>query len=288
MGEAVILNFDDSIGSLPGHRSIALQDWQERIRYGCSLRDLTALEDALNRENFGFPDVAFLGSGDFHHVSFLLIRRMASKRPFQVVVFDNHPDNMRYPWGIHCGSWIHHLCRLPFVSRVTVIGIASKDIQWNHLLENYLVPLYTGKLRYLCLSPISRLAHLLGLSSIRDFRYDADALPQRIAAYLREEDTNPIYLSIDKDVLSSRAVQTNWDQGTLTARALIRSIERLKPYVIAADVTGEISFHAYRKRWKKLLSKLDGQSAVPPRNLNQIRSRHHQINQKILRALSSR
>lgn len=180
MREPVILNFDDSIRSLPGCRSIPLLGWQEKIRYGCTLRDLTELEAVLNREHIGLPDATFLGSGDFHHVSYLLIRRLESTRPFQVLVFDNHPDNMRYPWGIHCGSWVHHLCRLPFVSRVTVIGITSSDIRWTHLLENYLLPLYTGKLFYLCLSPVSRFARLLGLSAIRDFRDDKGHLTERI------------------------------------------------------------------------------------------------------------
>ncbi|MGH7782800.1 MAG: hypothetical protein ACREO5_03010, partial [Candidatus Binatia bacterium] len=286
MSNAVIINFDDSIESLPGSRAIPVQDWQDRIRYGCSLRDLTALDEIFDHHNVGFPDVAFLGSGDFHHVSYLLIRRIASKAPFQVVVFDNHPDNMLYPWGIHCGSWVHHLCRLGFVSRVTVVGIASADIRWNHLWENYLLPLYTGKLSYLCLSPISRLTQLIGLTGIRDFRCDQESLPQRIAGHLRHQDANPIYLSIDKDVLSSRAVQTNWDQGVLTEQQLIKTVKRLNPYIIAADVTGDISFHRYRQRWKALLSKLDGQSPVPPADLDQLRHRHQEVNQQLLQALS--
>lgn len=288
MTKPVILDFDNSVQPLPGCRRIPLQDWQERIRYGCSLRDLAALEDTLNHHNLGFSDVAFLGSGDFHHVSFLLIRRMEAKGRIQIVIFDNHPDNMRYPWGIHCGSWVHHVCRLPFVSRVTVIGITSNDIRWSHLPENYLLPLYAGKLRYLCLSPISRLGRLLGLSGIRDFRAGEESLPHKIVSYLRDADRDPIYLSIDKDVLSSRAVQTNWDQGILTEEELIRSVECLQPSVIAADITGEISFYSYRKRWKKLLSTLDGQSPAPPAHLDQLQEQHHQINEKILKALSLR
>lgn len=286
MSDPVILNFDDSIRSLPGCRSISLQNWQERIRYGCSLRDLTALESVLNRQEIGVPNVAFLGSGDFHHVSYLLIKRMESKRPFQVVVFDNHPDNMRYPWGIHCGSWVHHLCRLPFVWRVTVIGMASNDIRWNHLLENYLLPLYTGKLFYLCFSPVSRLARLLGLSGIRDFRDGREHLGERIEAYLQEENIGSVYLSIDKDVLSPQALQTNWDQGILTERELIDAVSYLRPHLIAADVTGEISFHSYQKPWKRVLSRLDGQSMVPPPDLDRLQSRHQQLNQKLLQALS--
>ncbi|MBI4724311.1 MAG: arginase, partial [Rhodomicrobium sp.] len=46
---------------------------------------------------YGGPTLSFFGSGDFHHVSAMLIERAASSagRPFTVVHFDNHPDWVR-------------------------------------------------------------------------------------------------------------------------------------------------------------------------------------------------
>lgn len=286
MNESVILDFDHSVKPLPGVRTVPLAEWEDAIRYGCSLSNMDHLETALNRQNIDLPPVTFLGSGDFHHVSYLMVKRLRSKGPFQVVVFDNHPDNMRFPWGIHCGSWVHHVCRLPFVSSVTVIGITSGDIRGYHLFENHLRSLYSGKLAYFCLSPVPILARALGLSGIRDCRGEQDDLPKLIQRLVLNTDSHPVYLSIDKDVLSSGVVRTNWDQGILSEENLINAVRFLKPYLLAADITGEISFHAYRQSWKKVLSRMDGQSSSPPPDLDRHQRRHQLLNEKLLSILS--
>jgi len=285
MKESLILDFDRSLLPLAGVRTVALNDWQGVIRYGCSLADLERFETALNAQTDAEPRLTFLGSGDFHHVSYLLIKRLRFMGPFQVVVFDNHPDNMRFPWGIHCGSWVHHVCRLPFVSRVTVIGITSDDIRGYHFFENHLRSLYTGKLSYLCLSPVPMLARRLGFYGIKDCRNEQNRLPERIQSDVLDIDSHPIYLSIDKDVLSPRVVRTNWDQGVLTEENLTEAVNFLKPHLVAADVTGEISFYLYPQLWKKTLSRLDGQSPSPPLDLDQHQRRHQTLNEKLISIL---
>lgn len=284
MKDTVVLNFDHSVGPLSGADTIRLSKWQEVIRYGCKLRDLDRLERALDLKGFASPRITFMGSGDFHHLSYLLIRRLASKGPFQVAVFDNHPDNMRYPWGIHCGSWVHHVCKLPFVSKVTVIGITSDDIRWTHLWENHLLPLYTGKLSYVSLAPLSSLISLLRLRRIERFEGKEGALPEWIADRIAKNRL-PVYLSIDKDVLSTKVVQTNWDQGILTEETLLESVRRFKSGVFAADITGEISHHRYQKLWKRALSKWDGQSDLPPPDLERSQANHRLLNEKIISLL---
>jgi len=281
MNAPVILDFDRSVSPLPEVRSIPLGDWQERLRYGCSLKALNEIAPLLDRAGIGLPSLTFLGSGDFHHLSYLLIRRLRARGPFQVIVFDNHPDAMRYPWGIHCGSWVHHVCRLPFVTRVTVIGITSQDIGWGHLWENDLRSLYSGKLFYISLSPVTRLARLIGLSAIEEFKEDPARLPRFIAEELFKRDPGPVYLSIDKDVLSPSVVQTNWDQGILKEEALFEALKVIKPRLIAGDVTGEISFHAYRKWWKRLLSRWDGQSPLQPPDLDRLQQTQQAFNRKL-------
>ncbi|MBI3804356.1 MAG: hypothetical protein HY282_11410 [Nitrospirae bacterium] len=280
MDQSALLDFDRSVLPLPNVRSFSLQDWEERIRYGCTLRDLKELEATLQSAPLGLPRLTFLGSGDFHHVSYLLIKRLEALGPMQVIVFDNHPDNMRYPWGIHCGSWVRHVCRLPFVSRVVVIGITSNDIQSRHLLENYLRPLYSGKLRYVCFSPPPRLARLLGLSSIQSSESDVDTL-RRLMEDLLKSDRHPVYLSIDKDVLSPETVQTNWDQGRLEGESLLAAVAVLKPFLVAADVTGEISSYTYRTFWKRMLTRLDGQSPPLPTDLEKQQQQQQRFNQKL-------
>ena len=282
MHRALILDFDRSVLPLRDSASLDLATWQEAVRYGCTLADLDRLETWIAESTPPPARVTFLGSGDFHHVTYSIVRRRADAGPFQVVVFDNHPDNMRYPWGIHCGSWVHHVCRLPFVSKVTVVGITSGDVGWSHLWENHLLPLYRGKLEYLCLAERSRVGAFLvpGLVDFSPYRARlADALRERLGA-------DRIYLTIDKDVLAPSAVRTNWDQGTLGEDELCAAVRALAPNVFAADVTGEISHFRYARWWKRLLARFDGQSLEPPADLTRLQAEHQALNERLIAAIA--
>ena len=148
MTRPIVLDIDHSVGPLPKRLVVPLEHWQEALRFGCTLRTLarfrTVLDDTLPTEH----GTVLLGSGDFHHLSWPLIERVQHAAPFQVVVLDNHPDNMRYPFGVHCGSWVRRVAELPQVSHVYVVGIGSTDIGAGHAWENYLAPLRAGRLSY--------------------------------------------------------------------------------------------------------------------------------------------
>ena len=134
MTRPLVLDFDASVLPLPGAQTVALHHHQEAIRFGCRKTALRALGRELAAALDERPPLVFLGSGDYHHVSYLLIERLrALNTRLQIVVFDNHPDNMRYPFGIHCGSWVWHVSRLPFVARVHVVGITSTDVEVGRL-----------------------------------------------------------------------------------------------------------------------------------------------------------
>jgi len=141
----VVLDLDGSVGPLPDEHRVALTDWQERLRFGCSMRVLEQF--GLDLEGRLPPASAhgtvLFGSGDFHHLTPLLIARQLRVRtgPIEVIVLDNHPDNMRFPMGIHCGSWVTFVASLPGVSHVHVVGITSRDLGWTHVWENRLGPL---------------------------------------------------------------------------------------------------------------------------------------------------
>lgn len=264
----LILDFDGSVRPLDGAAIIPLREWEESIRFGCRMRDLRRLQSAIV---FGGAPT-FMGSGDFHHVSLLLIERL--KTPIQVVVLDNHPDNMRYPFGIHCGSWVWHVSRLPFVARVHVLGITSSDVEGVHVIENHLAPLRSGKVVYWC---VQRNRRALG----RSFESVAEMLDR----FSAEIEPTPVYLSIDKDVLARDVVQTNWDQGVMTLEELESAIGIVRGRLIGSDVVGDVSSYRYRSRFKRLLSGLDRQPEIPPASLEAMQARHHEVNQWLLSLL---
>lgn len=285
MPRSLILDFDGSVRPLPDAAVVSLGDSQEAIRFGCRMpvlralgRQLAPVLDALS------PTAVFLGSGDYHHVSYLLIERLRILGvQLQIVVFDNHPDNMRYPFGIHCGSWVWHVSRLPFVARVHVVGITSNDVDGGHLWENHLLPLYSGKVRYWCVQRTLRSMRAVGIRHSRSFASMVSLLDAFLDAMTAS--LEPIYLSIDKDVLAADVVNTNWDQGVMRLEELTSAIRPLRGRLIGSDVTGDVSSYRYRGRFKRLLSGLDRQPPIPDHLLEEWQARHHEVNRELLAVL---
>lgn len=281
----LVLDFDRSVKPLTGEQRIDLHDRQEAIRFGCRMNVLDRLKDTFGDALAHQPHVAFIGSGDFHHLSYLLIGRYARlNRSIQVVVFDNHPDNMRYPFGIHCGSWVWHVSRLPFVSQVHVLGITSKDVEAAHGWENHLRNLHSGKVRYWCVGRDLGWMWLLGIKQSQSFAAIAPML-DAFSDYLASS-TDPIYLTIDKDVLSVADAHTNWDQGVMRLSDLEAAIGLLKRRLIGCDVTGDISVYSYQSRFKRFLSGIDGQPEIAEADLERWQVEQQAINLKLLQCLS--
>ncbi|GKS95005.1 MULTISPECIES: arginase family protein [unclassified Acidovorax] len=266
----VVLDLDGAVGALPDERRIDLaQDWHEALRFGCGLARIRAFGGLLDARLPAFDrhGPVFMGSGDFHHLSWPLIARCiaarghTAARPLRVVVLDNHPDNMRFPFGVHCGSWVRRVAMLPQVSHVHVVGITSGDIGLRHAWENYLAPLRAGRLTYWSVGVDTRWARWLGLQARFRSLPDADALAATLYRVLSAH-RQPTYLSIDKDAFSPSVVRTNWDQGVLGAHHGAALISALRGQLVGSDVTGEVSVHRYRTAWKRWLSAGDGQDTA--------------------------
>jgi len=279
-----ILDFDGAVLPLPNERRIPLGDWQEAIRFGCSKKLFASLNMELGDFAEAARDTVFLGSGDYHHLSHLLISRYAKLgKPLQIVLFDNHPDNMRYPFGIHCGSWVWHVSRLPFVSQIHVLGITSKDVEAAHGWENHLRNLRSGKVRYWCVGRDLGWMHSVGITQSRSFDSTAAMLDAFSSEITLSKD--PIYLTVDKDVLSPEDAHTNWDQGVMRLSELQSVIEMIQPRIIGSDVTGEVSVYQYQSRFKRLLSGLDGQTEIDGAELARWQAEHQAINQRMLQSI---
>jgi hypothetical protein len=286
----IVLDLDASVDRLTGELRIDLAEWQGALRFACSTAHLDALRRMLEARlpAAGDHGTVLMGSGDFHHLSWPLIARQieaAGNTPLRVVVFDNHPDNMRFPFGVHCGSWVSKVAALSGVAHVDVVGITSADIGARHSWENRLAPLRAGRLTYWSAGVDTGWARWLGLASAFRGYADLGALIDCLCMELQAS-SDPVYVSIDKDVFSTDVVQTNWDQGGLTEAQLEQALQALQGRVVGSDITGEISAYRYRSRWKRWLSRLDGQDTeLDPDRLAAFQAKQQRLNERLVRRL---
>ncbi len=284
MKHTVVLDLDGSIGALPNRRVVPLGQWQEALRFGCSLGMLRRFRPALKAALADPYATVMLGSGDFHHLSWPLIERVSSRKPFQVVVLDNHPDNMRFPFGVHCGSWVRQVALMPEVSHVHVVGICSRDIGCRHAWENYLTPLRRGKLSYWSAGVNVGWARAAGVShafhAFDTVGSMTDAFCERQRAWPR-----PTYMSIDKDVFTPNVARTNWDQGQMQLAHAAAIIRTHRDNLLGSDITGEISAYRYRSWLKRKLSAIDDQPSVDEAALQEWQQQQHRLNLVLLSML---
>jgi hypothetical protein len=195
------------------------------------------------------PTLVFAGSGDFHHVTPLLLQRAIEASytdPVTVIHFDNHPDWVLFENGMHCGSWVGAAARLPGVSRVVTVGVCSADIDRPKPSGADLDLIVQGRLEmYAYRDPRGGpTVTLCGrqwptVETLGEPAF-ADLLMSRIA-------TDAVYITIDKDVLRAADAVTNWDQGQTSLALLETLIQRIgeNHRLIGADVVGDWSAPHY-------------------------------------------
>jgi arginase family enzyme len=195
---------------------------QERgphIRLACSFRRFARFEHDLNTLLANNePALTLYGSGDFHHVSLALVRRLTT--PVNLLVIDNHPDWMRGVPFLHCGTWLYHAAQLSHVERVFHVG---GDVDF----DNYYWPLAPWRLLYagkISVIPGVRRFTRGGWRHVRNTPLrsphqgdDAVAhITQVVESFNGELTKRPLYISLDKDVMSREHAVVNWDSGHLT------------------------------------------------------------------------
>lgn len=81
-----------------------------------------------------------------------------------------------------------------------------------------------------------------------------DILDGRVARelpHLLDALSLPVYISIDKDVLSRKVLRTNWDQGIMTEAEFRHELDRFtmdpKIHILGVDICGEPAYNACRR-----------------------------------------
>ena len=150
--------------------------------------------------------IHLLDSGNYHHLSRVYLDLI--KEPFNLVVYDNHTDMQFSAFGniLSCGSWIADAYEtLQNLNKIIVVGAKSSYIEECAFNKD---------------------KRVIFADSISD-------------VYL--ENLLPIYISIDKDVLSANEFISDWDQGGMSLAALKEELEFLigRFRIIGTDICGE-------------------------------------------------
>lgn len=157
--------------------------------------------------------VHWIDSGDYHYLSKLWTDRITE--PFTLVVLDHHPDMQRPMFGelLSCGSWVRvALEQNPMLRQVCLMGVDDK------LMEE--TTGFGDKVRVVS---------------------ESDLLHQPTDKIIKAIQIDyPVYLSIDKDVMTLNECTTNWDQGSMSWKLLEALLRHLMQHkVLGVDICGE-------------------------------------------------
>lgn len=174
-------------------------------------------EFVRKKEKKELPGIRLLDSGNYHYVSKLLLG--LEKEDLFLLVFDHHTD-MQPPAllpVLSCGSWIRDAAdAYGNIKGICVIGPPEASVR------------ETKEMEHVWFVTQEELDDGSGAAKIREiFASQAGELP--------------VYLSVDKDILSKEELNTNWDQGNVRVEELLSLAEVCLAgrKVLAVDLCGE-------------------------------------------------
>ena len=223
--------------------------------------------------------VTFLGSGDFHHMSNLLVGQF--DEPLTLIVFDFHPDWDILPPRLGCGSWVSRALELSTISKALLLGISSDDISSPAIYTGNLQALKDDRLEiYPCAHKPTRVLFrnvpCNKSMQIRRSRLASEIvwtelqgrnMEMFMAQVLQGCQSRKAYISIDKDCLRSDHALSNWEPGLLSLDELLRLLKVIKETmdIVGLDITGEYSEPEVWGSIKSFCSRLDHPAAYSAR-----------------------
>lgn len=202
-----------------------------------------AAADEIRRRIADFParGIHFLDNGNFHYLTRFWCEKISED--FALVVYDHHVDLRKpvFPGLMSCGSWIRDvLLRNSHCRAVLIIGpeCAQADI-----IERELQSLVAED------QPLRASAPVRVCCFTEDDILDGRAA--RELPHLLDALHLPVYISIDKDVLSRKVLRTNWDQGIMTEAEFRHELDRFAMgpdiHILGVDICGEPAYNACRR-----------------------------------------
>ncbi len=279
-----ILDFDGSLTKqkslLAKHNPeiINLRDFSSSARLWMSRKIATSVKERVKNTSGRY--INLIGSGDFHHLSSVILDDF--KEPVSLIVFDFHPDWDILPPFIGCGSWVTRALRNPFILKTVLLGPSSADLSFpliqtanfnslrGNRVEIYPYALKDSRvfLRQVPLNRSIRTERTLLMTKIFWKNIQGLNLKDFLSGIIEKLPTKNVYVSVDKDCLKNEYALTNWEEGLFSLDELLMmlSLIRDKLNLIGADITGEYSACPQGSFLKSWASRLDHPKIVKARN----------------------
>jgi arginase family enzyme len=300
-----ILNFDDSLIKQKG----ILERYQAEIIDLSSIGPLVRLwmslkaRDQIKERLLGLSRnrITFLGSGDFHHISSVLIDQFPED--ICLIIFDFHPDWDTLPPRLGCGSWVTEALRRKNIVKCISLGASSGDLSAWNIQSGNLKALEGDRLEiypYLHTPTkvfFKEIPHNVSLKTEEGFLFQR-IYWQQLKDYNLQDffpgligrlPIKKVYLSIDKDCLKSEFALTNWEEGLFSLEELLFMLKLIKDNVeiLGVDIVGDYSPISLRSKFKALISRLDHPKQVAAEKFpeEQILQVNTETNLRILEAI---
>ncbi|MFH0791318.1 MAG: arginase family protein [Candidatus Omnitrophota bacterium] len=301
-----ILNFDNSIlkqsilFSQYEHTVIDFKDFAPKARHWTDSKTRSLIEKRV--VNSAKDSITFIGSGDFHHISEILISRF--DQPISVIVFDAHPDWAGLSPQFSCGSWLNEILKKETIVKLVLMGISSDDISGFNIqtgnlnsLKNDRVEIYPHTHRPSTtflkkIPPNASIGINRGVLFNRIFWNELKDknLAGFIQTLLNRIPAKKVYISIDKDCLNNNHAITNWEEGKLSLEELLLMLRLIKQNmdIIGLDICGDYSPVSIQGGIKRIISRLDHPKDIKADELEDyvITAINQDTNLKILQCLS--
>lgn len=179
----------------------------------CDEEAETILKERIRQ--LGPEGIHFIDSGNYHYMTKLWTDKI--QEPFVLILIDHHPDTQPslFEGILSCGCWVGRMLEENSnVRKVVLLG--AEDSLIEEIPEKY-------------------------RSKIASYNEEAVIHDQVWQDFRKKHIDAPVYLTIDKDVLDSSQVKTNWNQGKLKLQDLKKIIRLicLHERVIGVDISGE-------------------------------------------------
>jgi hypothetical protein len=221
----------------------------------------------------GDADVVYYGSGDFHHLTYLFLQQL--DEPVTVVHFDNHPDWVRFPYTVNCGSWVARAVECANVRKVITIGPCSDDLANPQLKGADLRAIRAGRLEMYAWQAAptrvwGRPVRASGVETVGGAllwrNLGAEDWGGFVDELARSLPDTAVWITVDKDVFGPAEAVTNWDQGQMQVEDVITAIRAVAGHrrVIGADICGDYSTPKFKDAFRTVLSWMDHPSIINP------------------------